>query len=290
MENEQDVKEALKKLYDESESRVKTDAIINRAYTEKISSETINEKVEAQLNAIKIGIHDINPRFKEGSKNYDTTKSEIVKVMAEYEQALKELSEFYDGKIEQLILRKVELEANLVGILINEQYLKEIAEKRKNQKDKVKENVSNTLKKIFEKIANKKKNNTQIDVRLLQNAQDGSDVEKEITEEIATKIEKNVEEQKENKEFLEKVEKEIRLIDDEIKRINERKKQSLYDAMEIGDKYLTSTIRKPRIIKKITRFFASRFNTPKVVENTIIEPLNQRIESFKNNELSNMKG
>ena len=44
------------------------------------------------------------------------------------------------------------------------------------------------------------------------------------------------------------------------------------------------------MFKKITRFFVSRFNTAKVVQNTIIEPLNQRIESFKNNELSSMKG
>ena len=60
--------------------------------------------------------------------------------------------------------------------------------------------------------------------------------------------------------------------------------------MEIGEKYMTVTIKKPKVFKKITRFIVSRFNTAKVIENTIIEPLNQRIESFKNNELSSMKG
>lgn len=287
---EENINLALKKLYEESENRVKTDAIINRAYTERVSKETIEEKVDAQMNAIKVGIHEINPKFKEGSKNYDLTKSAIIKVMADYEQALKELSEFYDGKIEQLILRKVELEANLVGTLINEEYLNENVEKGKKQKEIVKENVAATIKKVFDKITNKKVKKTEIDARLLKNMQDGKDVEQEIDVKHENKIEQTKQEQKENKLFLEKIEKEIRLIDEEIKRINERKKQYLYEAMEVGEKYLAVNIKKPRMFKKITRFFVSRFNTAKVVENTIIEPLNQRIESFKNNELSNMKG
>ena len=53
---------------------------------------------------------------------------------------------------------------------------------------------------------------------------------------------------------------------------------------------MATTIRRPRVIKRITTFFASRFNTAKVVETTIINPLNSRIESFKINELSGMKG
>ena len=290
MDSNQDIKLALKKLYEESEHRVKIDAIISRAYTDKISVETINEKVEAQMNAIKIGIQEINPKFKEGSKNYDTTKSAIVKVMADYEDTLKELSEFYDGKIEQLILRKVELEASLVGSLINQEYLFQNEEKGKLQKNEVKTSISSTIKKVFEKITNKKQEKREVDVRLLQNMQDGKDVEQEVDLELENKIEKTKQEQKENKVFIEKIEKEIRLIDEEIKKINERKKEFLYEAMEVGDRYLAVTIRKPKMFKKITRFFVSRFNTAKVIENTIISPLKQRIESFKNNELASMKG
>lgn len=290
--NEQKICLALKNLYEESENRVKTNAMINRAYTDKISSETIKEKVEAQMNAIKIGIHEINPRFKEGSKNYDITKDAIVEVMSKYEQALNELGEFYDGKIEQLILRKVELEASFVGRLMNEQYLYEQTMQKKNQKenDSVKNTVTSALKKAFEKITKRKKEKNQIDVRLLQNIQDGKDVEIELNQKLEDKIEKKVQEQKENKVAIEKLEKEIRLIDEEIKRINERKKKAIYDAMEVGDKALTPTIKKPKMFKKITRFFVSRFNTPKVVNSTIIEPLNQRIENFRMNELANMKG
>ena len=64
--------------------------------------------------------------------------------------------------------------------------------------------------------------------------------------------------------------------------------QSIYDAMEIGTKELAVDIKKPKMFSKITRFFVSRFNTAKVIENTIINPLNLRIENFKNNELLNM--
>ena len=117
---------ALKKLYDESENKVEADAMVSRAYAKRISDETIKEKVDAQLNAIKAGIKDINPKFKEGSKNYDQIKTLVTDTLSDYEQALKELSNFYDGKIEQLILRKVELEADYVGSILNEQYLKDV--------------------------------------------------------------------------------------------------------------------------------------------------------------------
>ena len=45
-----------------------------------------------------------------------------------------------------------------------------------------------------------------------------------------------------------------------------------------------------QVFKKITRFFVARFNTAKVVQTTIIDPLNMRIEAFRVNELANMKG
>ena len=165
-------------------------------------------------------------------------------------------------------------------------------EKKKVEKEKdgVKQTVASAFKKVFDKITNKKQVKEEIDVRLLQNMKDEKDIEQEVETDLTNKIEKKKDEQKENKQFLEKIEKEIRLIDEEIKRINERKKQSLYEAMEIGDKQLAVTIKRTRMFKKITRFFVSRFNTAKVIENTIIAPLNERIEGFKNNELSSMKG
>lgn len=294
MENqvEENVYVSLKKFYDESETRVKNNAMICRAYTDRISTETINEKVDAQLNAIRIGIQEINPKFKEGAKNYDTIKSQVLESMSNYENVLKELSEFYDGKIEQLILRKVELEANLVGSILNEKYLAERLETKKVEKenDNVKKSIKITLKNAIEKISKKKKDNVELDTKMIEKLSDGRDIENEIANKLEVRVAQTEEKQAVNKDSINKAEKEIKLIDDEIKRINDRKKQSLFDAMEIGDKALATSIKRPRIFKKITRFFISRFNTPKVVKNTILDPFNQRIENFKANELVNIKG
>ena len=60
--------------------------------------------------------------------------------------------------------------------------------------------------------------------------------------------------------------------------------------MEVGEKWVTTTIKKPKTFSRITRFFVSKFNTPKIIIKTIIEPLNGRIEDFVNNELANVKG
>lgn len=289
---EQEICINLKKMYDESENRVKTEAVVRRAYIDKVSADTISEKVNAQMNSIKTGIYEINPKFKEGSKNYEATKKLVSETLVNYEKALLELSEFFDGKIEQLILRKVELEASLVGAILNEEYLKQKVLRKNHQKenDKVKRSVKENIKLAIERLRNRKKENNEIDTKAIANLMDGQDIELELDQKLSEKVEKTITDKKENKEFIEKVEKEISLINEEIERLNERKKNSIYDAMEVGNKALATNIKKPRIFKKITRFFVSRFNTAKVVQTNIIDPLNLRIESFKNNELSSMKG
>ncbi len=116
VENDAYVAMVLKGVYERTSEGIDLDAMVNRALTEKITSETINQKVNSQINAITIGIKNINPRFDEKSKNYDITKAAILDTLTNYESALVELSEFYDRKIEQLILRKVELESHLLRI------------------------------------------------------------------------------------------------------------------------------------------------------------------------------
>ena len=122
-------------LYRKSEDRIKSNAIVSRAYINKISSETISQKVNNQLSSIKYSISQINSKYNENSKSYSSTKEQITNVLANYEQVLKELSEFYDGKIEQLILRKVELEASLIGAILNDQYLYDKIVKKNTQKE-----------------------------------------------------------------------------------------------------------------------------------------------------------
>lgn len=295
MENltDQEICVNLKRLYNETENRVKTNAMVSRAYIDKVSTETINDKVNAQMNSIKTGIYNINPKFKEGSKNYDETKKLVTETLANYEQALVELSQFFDGKIEQLILRKVELEASLIGTILNDEYLREelVSDTDKKENDKAKLSVKDSIKSVIEKFKQKKTEKENIiDPLEISKLMDKQDVVCEMDEELSSNIEKRKEAKIKNSEFSKKVEKEISLINSEIERINERKKESISKAMEVGGTDIVTTIRRPRVIKKITTFFASRFNTAKVVENTIISPLNSRIESFKTNELSGMKG
>ena len=129
-------------MYEKSEDRIKSDAMVSRAYIDKISSESISKKVDNQLSSIKYAISQINSRFNEHSKSYNSTKEQITVVLASYEQVLRELSEFYDGKIEQLILKKVELEASLIGSILNDQYLYDKILKKSDQKENDKTKVS----------------------------------------------------------------------------------------------------------------------------------------------------
>lgn len=295
MENltDQEICVNLKKLYNETENRVKTNAMVSRAYIDKVSTETINDKVTAQMNSIKTGIYNINPKFKEGSKNYEETKKLVTETLASYEQALVELSQFFDGKIEQLILRKVELEASLIGTILNDEYLREelVSDTDKKENDKAKLSVKDSIKSVLERFRLKKTEKANaIDPMEISKLMDKQDIVCEMDEQFSSNIEKRKDAKVKNTEFSKKVEKEISLINSEIERINERKKESISKAMEVGGTDMVTTIRRPRVIKRITTFFASRFNTAKVVETTIINPLSARIESFKANELSGMKG
>lgn len=295
MENltDQEICVNLKRLYNETENRVKTNAMVSRAYIDKVSTETINDKVTAQMNSIKTGIYNINPKFKEGSKNYEETKKLVTETLASYEKALVELSQFFDGKIEQLILRKVELEASLIGTILNDEYLREelVSDTDKKENDKAKLSVKDSIKSVLERFRLKKTEKANaIDPMEISKLMDKQDIVCEMDEQFSSNIEKRKDAKVKNTEFSKKVEKEISLINSEIERINERKKESISKAMEVGGTDMVTTIRRPRVIKRITTFFASRFNTAKVVETTIINPLSARIESFKANELSGMKG
>lgn len=281
----------LWKIYNESENRIKSEAIVKRAYIEKISKNTIKEKVDSELNAIKSEIKDINPKFKEGAKNYDSVKQIVLETLSNYEQALTELSEFYDVKIEQLILRKVELEASLIGSILNDEYLNQKIVRKNEQKenDKAKKSIRENIKIVIEKIKNRKNNNSEIDSKMIANLLDQQDVAVEIEQQLSDTLEKSLKDKNDNSDQIEKLEKEISMISAEINRINENKQKSIYDAMEVGSKSLAVNIKKPKMFKRITRFFVSRFNTQKVIISTIIEPLNMRINDFRINELSNIK-
>lgn len=281
----------LKNFLDTSELRVRNDAVVNRAYADKVSEETISKKVEDQLNAIRYGIMQINPKFKEGHKNYDATKEEILDAMKDYENSLKELSDFYDGKIESLILRKAELQGSLVAALISQDYLAAKVDRKIMQKenDQIKLTLKARIENAFEKLKVKKSNKEELDIRDITRVEDANDIQDEVEEKLAKRVEKSVKDRKENGEQISSIKEEIRLIDEEIERMNDRKSKALMNAMETAEKSISVSIKGPRIFGRVKRFFASRFNTKKVIETTIIEPFRSRINEFKENELSNIE-
>lgn len=279
-------------MYEKSEDRIKSDAMVSRAYIDKISSESISKKVDNQLSSIKYAISQINSRFNEHSKSYNSTKEQITVVLASYEQVLRELSEFYDGKIEQLILRKVELEASLIGSILNDQYLYDKILKKSDQKenDKTKLSLKENIKLAIERIKNRKNDKSQIDIMDVSKLMDSQDIAREIEEKNSLRIERTIEDRKNNRDFITNIEKEISLVGKEIERLNKQKESAIFDAMESEEKGVSNNIRKPKLFNKITKFFVSKFNTAKIIQNTIIAPLNLKIENFRTNELANMKG
>ena len=242
-------------MYEKSEDRIKSDAMVSRAYIDKISSESITKKVDNQLSSIKYAISQINSRFNENSKNYTSTKEQITETLANYEQVLRELSEFYDGKIEQLILRRVELEASLIGSILNDQYLFDKILKKNDQKesDKTQLSIKENIKIAIEKIKSRKNNKSQIDIMDVSKLMDSQDIAREIEEKNSLRVERTIEDRKENRDFISKTEKEISLVSKEIERLNKQKESAIFDAMESGEKAVSNNIRKPKLFNKITQ-------------------------------------
>ena len=281
----------LNRKLTETEARVKAEAKIRRAFMDKVSKDAIDRKVNAQLNSIKIQINQINPKFKEGSKHFEEINELIDKTMIKYKDNLEEVSKFYDTKIEQLILRKVELEAGLIGALFNKEYLDQRLKMKKDQKenDSAKKSIKENIKELFEKFKVRKKEKTIVDSKDITKMMDVQDIAMEMEQKLTDKVNTVEEGQKQNFKDIVDFEKELLSITEEIEKINERKQTAIDDAMEVGDKAIDVNIRKPRLIKKITRFFASKFNAAKVIETSVINPLNERIDSYLENELAAMK-
>ena len=196
----------LKEYYDSLESKIKTDAVVSRAYTDKLSLETIENKVDSQLNSINASISSINSKFTEGSKNYDLAKKNIVEALEKYKENLVELSEFYDGKIEQLILSKVELEAALLGGIVNEEFLdyKVALKTKQKDNDALKKKINDNSMQAYQRILAERQASGAVVPLALRYKKNADDINKEIEVKMQNRIEKSKKEKKENTEDLEK--------------------------------------------------------------------------------------
>ncbi len=287
--NEEYAQSALKRFFDTATENITMSATLNRALADKISTETINTKVNNQFNSIQISMYKINPKFNEKSKHYDVIKKEILDVLTDYEATLTEYSEYFDNKIEELLLKRVELESHLIGKIFKEENLKSVENKREKEKetDKLKNTLVETNKKFFEIFSNKKKEN-KLNIQDMRKLEDSIDLEKEQTQKLNKRVEKIQEKNRTNMSEIAGVEKDLKNVNKQIKELEENKKILLEEAMETKDKWISKTIKKPFSFSRITRFFSCKFNTPKMVTKTIIDPLRLRISEFKTNELVNL--
>lgn len=290
--NEQYISMVLDKIWKQNSENIQMEAIVNRALTDKISTETINTKVNSKLNAISVEIKNINPKYNENSKNYDSTKADILDALTNYETALMELSDFYDEKIEQLILKKVELDTQKLGLLMKDEVLLEKTEKKVNEKENITSKVSKGVKRIVEKInfKNQNKEKEYIDVSLYNKVQDIADIKQEVNQKMENRVQKAKEDSSKNSNQIQKIDEQIKNIDLEIKKVNEKKQQNLMNAMEIGDKWIAVNLKRPKAFTKIKRFFMSKFNTTKLIHKNVITPLNNLVKEFRETELANVKG
>ena len=283
---------ALKRFYDTTTANIQISAFVNRALTDKISTETINQKVNNQLNSIYASMRRINPKFNEISKNYAPIKQEILDVLTDYEKALTDYSDYYDLKLEELILKKVELESHLVGKIFKEESFKF------NENVSIKEKENGTLKKVFydktkgvfEKVKSDKTEAKPINVQDITRMQDYMDLEAEQNKNLDKRIAKFQESNKTNMAEIAGLESEIKKVSKQIDEMNDKKKLELESAMETREKWITTTLRKPSVIQKARHFLANRLTTSKVVTRTVIIPLKMKINEFRTKELKRIKG
>lgn len=282
---------ALKRFYDTATNNIQTSALVNRALADKISTETINQKVNNQLSSIYASMNRINPKFNETSKNYGLIKQDILDVLTDYECALTEYSDYYDIKLEELILKKVELESNLVGRVFREEAIKKDEDKKIRLKDKdyLKLSFSEKTKNIVDKFSVQKSEKSEIDFKDIRHLIDLEDLEIEQNNKLNRKISKIQENDKNNKNEIAGIEKEIKKISNEISEMNEKKRLGLEEAMETREKWISTTLRKPSVWARTKSFFSNRFSTAKVVSKTVIAPLRMKVEEFRVNELEGLK-
>ena len=282
---------ALKRFYDTATDNIQTGALVNRALVDKVSTETINQKVNNQLQSIYVSMNRINPKFNESSKSYGIIKQDILDVLTDYEVALTELSDIYDVKLENLILKKVELEANLIGKIFRGEAIKQDESFKIKSKDKdfLKLSFSEKSKNIAERVSSNKQENHSVDFNDIRALQDLEDLEIEQSNKLDKKISNVQESEKTNQAEIAEIEKEIKSVSKEISSMNEKKKLEIEKAMETRDKWISTTLRKPSVWSRAKTFFSNRFSTARIISKTVIAPLKMKIKEFRVNELEGLK-
>lgn len=121
----------------------------------KISNELICQKVNYQMNSLKVSILNINPKFCEKVKYYDKVKNEIFEDLENFEEVLRQLSDRFDEKIQELIYEELELELQIWRMTKKENERKEektfFKKSKKNENLRYDVDLRKSLKEIKEK-------------------------------------------------------------------------------------------------------------------------------------------
>ena len=267
----------------------KSEAIIKRAIIQKTSDDCITDKLNKKRMALNISIVKINPKYDPYNSKYLEIQNNIESIMKKYENVLRELAIFFDTKIEQLILKKLELEAELIGSIVKDEYFyeEECHKKEEKENDKLLISLSNSVKSFISKLTNKKEQK-EIDVTMISKLQDKEELKKEQSDKLNLSLENTIEVKKENLEYIKVLEDEIVSVEKEINRLNSNKENSIMDAMENNCKQLIIQNNNMNFFGKIKLFFKSKLNPNKVIFENIINPMNQYIKEYEGNILENI--
>ena len=278
----------LMNTFSEAESAIKSSALVTRAYYSRVSWDSINEKVDYEMNAIKTSIQEVYPKFKDGTKTYERIKNLVSSSMTDYERNLAELGHFYDIKIDNLILDKVETESCLCYSILSKRYFSDKARIRGNLKnnDRAKFSVKETMVGFIDRFSKRKEEKQSIDPMMMNKLMDSQDIVNDFNSFNDHEYNRIMEDARVNEEDIATFRKKAKEIEEKIVKINEEKKTKIIDAMEDGGKDVSVVIKRPKTFSKITKFFAIRFNLLGYIQNSVISRLNERVRRYREEVLS----
>ncbi len=140
----------LRSKFQDIKEEIVLSATLNIVYFHKKSEKAIQVKMNHQLNAMETTIHQINPKFQEKSKKYDKIKQEMMETLDSYEKVLKQLANQYDEKMQQMILKKLALEFELLTEIVR----KNLQSEEETKKEKSIFELEKQIKKMSQKIRN----------------------------------------------------------------------------------------------------------------------------------------
>ena len=216
---------SLMKYYEDSKEKVKRSAMEGGHEIIEETKDSVNLKVNDELILIKKEVNQIDSKFSEENKNYSKIKGMISKVMIEYETSLKKLTDYYDKKIEDLILKKVEIEAALIMANISVEYFndKEIIRNYQKENDRAKKSITETIGNFAGKILKNKNENKSMDPYEMRMFMDSQDVVNEIDATNNENYDEIIRLENINKTNIENYKKEIAKISEEIVKLKQDK-------------------------------------------------------------------